>query len=197
MWVYDEGVAGMIHREITYVPGFYKIFDEVLVNAADNKLRDANMDVIKIEINTEKNVISIMNNGRGIPLEMRKEQNMYIPTMIFGRLLSTTATCGFGAKLCNVFSKKFTVETADKNVGKTFKQTWSNNMGKEGDPVVKNIKGEDFTKITFEPDLDKFNMSGLDKDTVALLNRRAFDIAACCKGVKVFLNGESVAISVV
>ena len=65
-----------------------------------------------------------------------------------------------------------------------------------GDPVLKDIKGEDFTKITFEPDLEKFNMASLDRDTVALLNRRAFDIAACCKGVKVFLNGKSVAISV-
>ena len=92
-------------------------------------------------------------------------------------------------------SKKFTVETADTNVGKMFKQTWSNNMEKVGDPVVKDIKGDDFTKITFEPDLEKFNMSGLDKDTVALLNRRAFDIAACCKGVKVHLNGESVPVS--
>ena len=53
MWVYDEGETGMNHREITYVPGFYKIFDEIMGNAADNKQRDANMDVIKIEINTE------------------------------------------------------------------------------------------------------------------------------------------------
>ena len=206
MWVYDEGEAGMNHREISYVPGFFKIFDEILVNAADNKQRDSKMDYIKIEINTEKNVISIMNNGQGIPVELHKEQNMYVPTMIFGHLLTssnfddkeaktTGGRNGFGAKLCNVFSKKFTVETADKNVGKSFKQTWSNNMEKVGDPVLKDIKGDDFTKITFEPDLEKFNMTGLDKDTVALLNRRAFDIAACCKGVKVFLNGESVAVS--
>ena len=207
MWVYDEGETGMNHREITYVPGFYKIFDEILVNAADNKQRDANMDVIKIEINTEKNIISIMNNGKGIPVEMHKEQNMYVPTMIFGHLLTssnfddkeaktTGGRNGFGAKLCNVFSKKFTVETADKNIGKSFKQTWSDNMMKVGDPVLKDIKGEDFTKITFEPDLEKFNMASLDKDTVALLNRRAFDIAACCKGVKVFLNGKSDTVSV-
>ena len=68
-------------------------------------------------------------------------------------------------------------------------------MMKVGDPVLKDVKGDDFTKITFEPDLEKFNMTGLDKDTVALLNRRAFDIAACCKGVKVFLNGESISVS--
>jgi DNA topoisomerase 2-beta len=49
MWVYDEGV-GMNCRDITYVPGLYKIFDEILVNAADNKQRDPTMDCIRIDI---------------------------------------------------------------------------------------------------------------------------------------------------
>jgi DNA topoisomerase-2 len=40
----------MIQREITYVPGLYKIFDEILVNAADNKVRDSKMDTIKVDI---------------------------------------------------------------------------------------------------------------------------------------------------
>ena len=49
MWVYEES-AGMVQREITYVPSLYKIFDEILVNAADNKVRDLNMDTIKVDI---------------------------------------------------------------------------------------------------------------------------------------------------
>lgn len=49
MWVYEED-AGMVQREITYVPGLYKIFDEILVNAADNKVRDSKMDTIKVDI---------------------------------------------------------------------------------------------------------------------------------------------------
>jgi len=40
----------MVNKEINYVPGLYKIFDEILVNAADNKQRDSNMDTIKIDI---------------------------------------------------------------------------------------------------------------------------------------------------
>lgn len=50
MWVYD-GSKGMIQRDVSYVPGLYKIFDEILVNAADNKIRDAKMSVIRIDIN--------------------------------------------------------------------------------------------------------------------------------------------------
>lgn len=49
MWVYDEE-AGLTQREITYVPGLFKIFDEILVNAADNKVRDPTMDTIKVDI---------------------------------------------------------------------------------------------------------------------------------------------------
>ena len=51
MWVYDTEQLKIVSREITYVPGLYKIFDEILVNAADNKQRDKKMDTIKIEIN--------------------------------------------------------------------------------------------------------------------------------------------------
>lgn len=50
MWVYDKEKEAMVQREIKYVPGLYKIFDEILVNAADNKQRDPTMDAIKIEI---------------------------------------------------------------------------------------------------------------------------------------------------
>jgi DNA topoisomerase-2 len=55
LWVYDEDTKRMVHRsvkfkpfanstqlafrEVQYVPGFFKIVDEILVNAADNKVR--------------------------------------------------------------------------------------------------------------------------------------------------------------
>ena len=50
MWVFDGEEQGMVLRDVTYVPGLYKIFDEIIVNAADHKQRDAKMDCIKIDI---------------------------------------------------------------------------------------------------------------------------------------------------
>jgi DNA topoisomerase-2 len=198
MWVYQED-EGMIKRDVTYVPGLYKIFDEILVNAADNKQRDPRMDTIKVDIKPETGTISVMNNGRGIPVVMHKEEKMYVPTMIFGHLLTgsnfnddearvTGGRNGFGAKLCNVFSTMFKVETADGN--KKFSQKWGANMSKASEPKVEDHSGEDFTKVTFQPDLEKFGMTVLDEDMVAILSRRAFDIAASTRGVKVFLNGK-------
>lgn len=51
MWVYDEEQGKLVQKNITYVPGLYKIFDEILVNAADNKQRDSKMNIIKVDIN--------------------------------------------------------------------------------------------------------------------------------------------------
>ncbi len=38
MWAWDSENKRMVYREIKYVPGFFKIVDEILVNAADNKV---------------------------------------------------------------------------------------------------------------------------------------------------------------
>lgn len=202
MWVYDKEKECMVQRDITYVPGLYKIFDEILVNAADNKQRDAKMDVIKIDINQETNTISIYNNGGGIPVVMHKDEKMYVPTMIFGHLLTssnyndeeekvTGGRNGYGAKLCNIFSTKFSVETASKQYKKHFKQTWGANMTKASEPKIKESgKDDDFTKVTFSPDLSKFKMEKLEDDIVSLMSRRAYDVAASSHGVKVYLNGE-------
>ncbi|XP_056222802.1 DNA topoisomerase 2-alpha isoform X2 [Seriola aureovittata] len=205
MWVYDEDV-GLNCRDVMFVPGLYKIFDEILVNAADNKQRDKSMSCIKVNIDVENNLISVWNNGKGIPVVQHKVEKVYVPALIFGQLLTssnyddeekkvTGGRNGYGAKLCNIFSTKFTVETACKESKKTFKQTWYDNMGRTGDAAIKSFDGEEFTCITFRPDLPKFKMSTLDKDTLALMTRRAYDIAGATKGVRVFFNGKKLPIT--
>uniref|UniRef100_A0A8C6S7L5 DNA topoisomerase 2 n=1 Tax=Neogobius melanostomus TaxID=47308 RepID=A0A8C6S7L5_9GOBI len=205
MWVYDEDV-GLNCRDVTFVPGLYKIFDEILVNAADNKQRDSSMSCIKVNIDVENNIISIWNNGKGIPVVEHKVEKVYVPALIFGQLLTssnyddeqkkvTGGRNGYGAKLCNIFSTKFNVETACRESGKVFKQTWYDNMGRTSDSSIKPFSGEDHTCITFKPDLQKFKMTTLDKDTVALMTRRAYDIAGASKGVRVFLNGTRLPIT--
>ncbi|XP_069642460.1 DNA topoisomerase 2-alpha [Haliaeetus albicilla] len=200
MWVFDEDV-GLNCRDVTFVPGLYKIFDEILVNAADNKQRDKSMSCIKVTIDVENNTISVWNNGKGIPVVEHKVEKVYVPALIFGQLLTssnyddnekkvTGGRNGYGAKLCNIFSTKFTVETACREYKKLFKQTWTDNMGKAGEMKLKYFDGEDYTCVTFQPDLSKFKMTILDKDIVALMSRRAYDIAGSTKDVKVFLNGQ-------
>ena len=66
MFVWDKELQAIVNKNITFVPGLYKIFDEILVNAADNKIRDPSMNAIKIVISQERNLIKIWNNGKGI-----------------------------------------------------------------------------------------------------------------------------------
>lgn len=87
MWVYNSQLETMEMREISFVPGLYKIFDEILVNAADNKQRDKNMDSIKVTVDREKGEISVWNNGRGIPIEIHEVSDLVKSICVFAYLV--------------------------------------------------------------------------------------------------------------
>lgn len=164
------------------------------------------MDTIKVDIDVENGIISVYNSGKGIPIEIHSKEKVYIPEMIFGHLLTssnydddekklTGGRNGYGAKLANIYSNEFTIDTADKNTSQKYKQTWTENMSKPGKPkITKNGKGEEYTKVTFRPDFKRFGMEGIDEDTAALLRRRVYDMAGTVKNIKVFLNGERIKI---
>lgn len=133
-WVFDDENKNLIEKDISIVPGLYKIMDEILVNAADNNTRDPRMDLLKVEIDREDNKIMIQNNGKGIPVEIHSKEKIFIPELIFGSLLTssnyddddkklTGGRNGFGAKLTNIYSTEFTVETADSESGKKVRFT--------------------------------------------------------------------------
>lgn len=65
MWVFDEQSKTIAEKEINFVPGLYKIFDEVLVNASDNFQRDRRMSYINVKIDQSSGEISIENDGAG------------------------------------------------------------------------------------------------------------------------------------
>lgn len=125
LWVYEK--EEMVFRKVTYIPGLCKIFDEILLNASDNKLRDPSMDSITVKIDKSHNLISVHNNGDGVPVvKYRREENVYLPEIVFGTLLTSSnfhdnvKRNGCGAKFTNLFSTQFSIKTADGK--KTFEQ---------------------------------------------------------------------------
>ncbi|KAL6884131.1 type II DNA topoisomerase [Trichoderma longibrachiatum] len=206
MWVFNKETKLMEYRNITYVPGFYKIFDEILVNAADNKQRDSSMNMMKVTIDRESGEISVENNGKGIPIVMHEKERVYIPELIFGHLLAGSnfddtekktvgGRNGYGAKLCNVFSTEFTLECQDSENGKRYKQLWTHNMQTMHKAKITSNKSSDFVRVTFKPDYARFGMEeGITDDLEALLYRRVYDMAGTMRGVKVQLNGELIKI---
>jgi DNA topoisomerase-2 len=202
MWVFNKNEKLMENRTVSFVPGLYKIFDEILVNAADNSQRDSSMSYLKVTIDRESGEISVENNGKGIPVEIHEKEKVYIPELIFGHLLTGSnyddnekktvgGRNGYGAKLTNIFSKRFTIELQDSTNGKRYKQTWTDNMGNMGPAKITANKSSDFVRVTFLPDYKRFGMeNGIDDDLEALLYRRVYDMAGTVSGVKVYLNGE-------
>ena len=82
------------------------------------------MNKIKVDIDAKKNMIKVWNNGKGLPAKIHKKYKCYVAELVFGHLLTsshyddsekkvTGGRNGYGAKLTNVFSDKFIVETAD------------------------------------------------------------------------------------
>lgn len=206
IYVWDEESKKIVLRNISYVPGLYKIFDEIIVNAADNKIRDPKMTMIRVNIDVEKNTISVLNDGKGVPIEIHKGEKVYVPELIFGQLLTssnyndeekkvTGGRNGYGAKLCNIFSTEFVVETADAKMKKVYKQVYRNNMAITEKPEIEKYTDKGFTRITFKPDLKRFKMDRLDTDIVSLLKKRVYDLSATVKKVKVYLNDELISVN--
>ena len=148
VWLYDEASACMVWREVEFNAGLYKIFDEILVNALDNRQRDPQGTTrIEVEIDEESGRMSVTNNGQGIPVRRHATEDRWVPQLIMGELYtgsnlddSTKLTVGgrhgFGAKLTNIFSRSFEVKTADSAAGLSFVQRWHDNMRRTSEPDV-------------------------------------------------------------
>ena len=205
-WIYDDVNNKMKKKLIKFTAGFLKIFDEILVNAADAKQNDNTCDTLEVEYNKEEGYISVLNNGdNGIPIEEHEKHKMLIPTMIFGELLTgsnfddtaertTGGRNGLGAKLVNIFSNRFIVEIVDGKRKKKYVQEWSENMSVVGKPEVTTLKNtKSYIKVTFYPDVARFGLKSMDNDHYNLFYRRTIDIAGMNENkLKVFFNKKKI-----
>jgi DNA topoisomerase II len=205
----DEENEKITKKNITYTPGFFKTIDELIVNARDHQVREKSCKTIKISYSLSEGWIKVYNDGPGIPVIIHKEHKIYIPEMIFGNLLTSSnyddeekrivgGLNGYGAKLANIYSKKFIVETVDTAVGKKkFVQEFTNNMLNKTEPKITKLKSSDtsYTEITFYPDFEKFGMDQLTVDDIGWIQKRAHDIAACTRNnVKIYINDKRIKI---
>jgi DNA gyrase/topoisomerase IV subunit B len=162
---------------------------------------------IKIDIDMEEGYISVCNDGEGVDVDIHKVHKVYVPQLIFGDMRTSSnynkketgikivgGRNGFGAKLANIFSTRFIVETVDGRRGKHFRQEYEKNMSKRHEPEVKNTTKKAFTRITFYPDLKRFGYDdGMDDSLYNLVLKRAYDLAACTEpNINVYLNDEKI-----
>ena len=223
-WIWDEGAGRMTWSSVQFCPGFYKLFDEVLVNALDHRVRllttsAGAADVVPVKniwVTLEPNRITVRNDGDGIPVGVHPEYKMHVPEMIFGNLLTSSnynkeeektvgGKNGYGAKLANIFSSEFRVETVDHRAGKKYKQTWAKNMTTVSKPSVTAGSAKPYTEISYVPDLSRFHwllpsgkasVTEIPTDMLSVMRTRVIDAAACAgKECKVHLNGKLVTVN--
>ena len=208
-------------KDVEFIPALYNTYNEILVNAKDQVTRlqglhekDKSVNLvseIKVDINKEKGEISIMNNGDGIdvaehPKEKKNGKPIYIPQLIFGELLTSTnynkeeqktvgGKNGYGAKLTNIFSKSFKIETVDRVRKKKYTQLFRGNMKVISKPKISDYSGKPYTKITWISDFNRFGIEEYSDDMINLMIRRVYDIAGITdKSVSVYLNKKKLSV---
>ena len=214
----------MVQKKYGLVPALVKVFDEILVNASDNRLRHpktcTRIDVI-VDPGSSSNdengqrppYIRVSNDGKGIPVQVHRGENMFVPELLFGHLLTgsnfddtqkrvTGGRHGYGAKLANIFASSFTVETLDSKKGLRYRKTWRNNMTESSPHEIEKVqkKGQrssDYTCVSFVPDLVRLTgdptAQCITEGDFATMCRRVVDVAGCAGGkLKVTLNGVDV-----
>ena len=204
-WVYDETGNTMERKELKYSPGLYKIFDEIIVNAADNKTREgAKQTYVKVEIDRQTGAISVENDGIGIPVVKHRKYKLWIPEMIFGHVLTssnydeskkriTGGRYGYGAKLTNIFSKEFSVDTNYEPTKQFFSMKWQDHMMVASAPEVREGGDSGYTKISFLPDYARFEMDNLTDDMYELMCRRVVDLAGVIgSNTTIYLNATQI-----
>ena len=218
-FVFSDETNKIVKKTLSFSPAWYKCFDELIVNAHDHKkrmdkcikenpkIKHKKVNCIKVNIH-DNGSISFYNNGDGIHIEYLKKHKMYPVELIFASLLSSTnfddsqerewgGRNGYGAKLANIFSTKFIIETVDHFNRKKLTQEFSMNMNVRNDPVIIPVdkSTKPYTKIIWHPDYSKFGMPGMTDNLHSIIKKRVYDIAGITNiHTKIYFNDELITV---
>jgi len=214
LWVFDETTKKIVLKNIEYVPGIYKLFDEGIVNCRDHVIRMIQstapdkkcVSYIEVEIDPSTGMITLTNDGNGVDVAKHPEENIWIPEMIFGHLRTSTnydktqkkivgGKNGFGFKLVLIWSSWGKIETVDHTRGLKYVQEFHQNLDKIDPPkITKSGATKPYTKVSFIPDYKRLGLTGLSEEMVSLMKKRVYDIGGVTdhfnKKIKVSYNNE-------
>ena len=216
MYCLSEDKKTFVPEKIKFAPAWYKITDEIVVNAIDQWVNYPKL-VTKINISFDKGsgVIKVMNTGPSIGIYETTNINgikMYAPQLIASEFLSgdnldedgtdervTGGTNGAGLKLTNAFSDYLKITTVDMKVRKHYTQLFKDRLTVIETPVIRPIKDEkeSFTEIEFLPSYavfgyEKYNTE-IAENLEKLIIARAYQAAAFTKAA-VSYNGDQIEI---
>ena len=216
-WVLSETCDKIEYRNMDYIPGLFKLFDEGIVNCRDHfaRMNDAvqrgvpnSLPVSYIDVSiSDDGIITMTNDGNGMDVAKHPETGIWIPELIFGHLRTSTnynkseqkivgGKNGFGFKLVLVWSTYGLIETVDHVRGLKYVQEFKTNLDEICPPKIsKCTKAKPYTKIVFKPDYARLGIPGLSSDMISLMKKRIYDVSAVTdKSVKVKYGGDIIPI---
>jgi len=199
-FLFNPETMKLYEHEIQYCEGVERLFLELISNLGDNaeKSRRYRCNPGKGIITMDNKVIKIKNGGVVIPVEKNSE-GLWIPYVIFGKLLSSSnydktivrlgaGTNGYGSKLVNIFSLYFKIIICDSIRKLKYTQVWRNGMRVVEDPIIEAYNGENSVEIEYHMDFERFGMKEYTPEYFRLYMAYAVDFSWTCK-LPIVFNG--------
>lgn len=190
--------------KVTFPLGMERIFIEIIANACDAMNKSIKHKVLpgNIVINMTDNEITVKNTGIPIPVVIHKKSGKYVPELVFSTMRAGSnfgkkrhggGSHGLGAKLCNIFSRRFEVTVLDAKNKKSYHQVWYDNMSQTDGPKIKKYKGdEQSVTVSYIADFKRFGYKHevYPKEAVGIIRRLAADASFTCKSIVEFNREE-------
>jgi DNA topoisomerase-2 len=188
-------------KEVKYVPALNKMLDEILDNSIDEAIRTKFKYANKIKITVKDDLISIEDNGRGIPHDKITDgvtgENILRPIAAWTRTNAGTnfnservliGANGVGAACTNFMSSKFSGKTWHD--GKCVSVDCSN-----GADIIKQKRktapSGSGTLVQFTPDFSLIAVDSLEEyDTLALVEDRLLALQIAFPHIAFFFNNK-------
>ena len=193
-----EGLEAVRKRPSMYIgnvdmEGLHHLVYEVVDNSIDEAMA-GHCDTINITIHPDMSV-SVVDNGRGIPVEMHDTEHIPACEVVMTKLHAggkfdkdsykvSGGLHGVGISVVNALSQHLEMEVY-KN-GKIYHQTYSRGH-KLTDLVIKGDTVKKGTRIRFTPDFTIMNENEFDYE---VLSRRMRELAFLNKGIRIIIEDE-------
>lgn len=185
---------------VTFIPALLKAFSEVVDNAVDELTsRKQRLKQIAITVDEAEQVITIADNGGGIPIDKRPN-GKYRPEVALASLRAGSnfddtqheagviGQNGVGASVTNICSSHFTVDI--HRDGKRYQQAFFEGTREIKAPrITKTTSTKTGTEISFTLDPAVFGHTELP---IVALRNRAYEIALTNPEFTVTFNGEKI-----
>ena len=203
-WIVDAESGKFKYQTLNVVPGLMKIINEIIDNSIDVAI-DTNFKAAnKIQVKIDNKSITVVDNGIGIPVKTldNSDDKRTLPEIAWTTLRSGTSfgdnrekigTNGLGSVASNIFSKVFIATSDDGKHQQTI--TCKDNMSEIKAGKIKQSSGKSGVEVYFEPDLERFGLSEIDKTHQDLVYQRLFNLAISFPKIKFSFNGKQISIS--